>query len=202
MGIFWEIALQTIEILTLVVGMLGMAMSLLLLFAPKAAQNLSGIANRSVDVEKKLRFLDKDIRTEEWVYRHAVLVGGVLAAASLFALVFFFFKVDVAEFNRIFFGETPFAPGEVLFQAFVWVGKLACLLGLALGAGLMAAPAGMRRMERSLNAWIDTRSWIEKLDRSGPKLDTLFFRYPIFFGIFGGVISCLLIVLSIINLLK
>jgi hypothetical protein len=202
MGIFWEIGLQAIEILTLVVGLLGMAMSLLLLFAPAAAQNLSGIANRSVDVEKKLRFLDKDIRTDDWIYGHPVIVGGGLAAASLFALAFFFFKVDIAEFNRIFFGATPFAPGEILFQAFVWVGKLACLLGLALGVGLMAAPAKMRRMERSLNAWIDTRSWVEKLDRSGPKLDTVFFRYPIFFGIFGGAVSCLLIVLSILNLLK
>jgi hypothetical protein len=202
MGIFWEIGLQAIEILTLVVGLLGMAMSLLLLFAPAAVQNLSGIANRSVDVEKKLRFLDKDIRTDDWIYGHPVIVGGGLAAASLFALAFFFFKVDIAEFNRIFFGATPFAPGEILFQAFVWVGKLACLLGLALGVGLMAAPAKMRRMERSLNAWIDTRSWVEKLDRSGPKLDTVFFRYPIFFGIFGGAVSCLLIVLSILNLLK
>ena len=201
MGIFWEIILQTIEILTLVVGMLGMAMSLLLLFAPKAAQSLSGIANRSVDVEKKLKFLDKDIRTEEWIYSHPTVVGCGLSLASLFALVFFFFQVDVAEFSRIFFGATPFAPGEILFQAFVWIGKLACLIGLALGVGLMAAPAKIRRMERSLNSWIDTRSWVEKLDRSGPKLDTVLFRYPIFFGIFGGAVSCLLIVLSILNLL-
>ena len=82
MGIFWEIILQTIEILTLVVGMLGMAMSLLLLFAPKAAQSLSGIANRSVDVEKKLKFLDKDIRTEEWIYSHPTVVGCGLSLAS------------------------------------------------------------------------------------------------------------------------
>ncbi|MFO7708326.1 MAG: hypothetical protein R6V84_09145 [Desulfobacterales bacterium] len=202
MGVFWEIGLQAIEILTLVVGMLGMAMSLLLLFAPAAARNLSGIANRSVDVEKKLRFLDKDIRTEDWIYAHPVVVGGALAAASLFALVFFFFKVDIAEFNRVFFGAAPSAAGEILFQVFVWIGKLACLIGLGLGVGLMAAPAKMRRMERSLNAWIDTRSWVEKLDRSGPKLDTVFFRYPIFFGIFGGAVSCLLIVLSILNLLR
>lgn len=202
MSIFWEIGLQAIEVLTLVVGLLGMAMSLLLLFAPAAAQNLSGLANRSVDVEKRLKFLDKDIHTNDWIYGHPVIVGGGLAAASLFALVFFFLKVDIAEFNRIFFGETPSVTLEIVFQTFVWVGKLACLIGLALGVGLMAAPAKIRRMERSLNSWIDTRSWIEKLDRSGPELDTVFFRYPVFFGIFGGAVSCLLIVLSILNLLR
>ncbi|MCU0560582.1 MAG: hypothetical protein MUD16_10385 [Desulfobacterales bacterium] len=202
MSIFWEIGLQAIEILTLVVGLLGMAMSLLLLFAPRAAQTLSGLANRSVDVEKRLRFLDKDIRTNDWIHGHPVLVGGGLAAASLFALVFFFFKVDIAEFNRIFFDGTPSAAVEIVFQTSVWVGKLACLIGLGLGAGLMAAPAKMRRMERSLNSWIDTRSWVEKLDSPGPKLDTVFFRYPIFFGIFGGALSCLLIVLSVLNLLS
>ncbi len=202
MRIVWEIGLQAIEILTLVVGMLGMAMSVLLLFTPAAAHHISGIVNRGVDVEKKLKFLDKDLRTEEWIYSHAGIAGGGLALASLFALVFFFFKVNVTELSRILFGEPDFAGGEILLLALLWIGKLACILGALLGVVLAVAPATLRRLERGLNTWIDTRSWIETLDRPAHQLDTVLFRYPVFFGILGGAISCLLIVLSILNLLN
>ena len=82
MNILWEIGLQAIEIMTLVIGMLGMAMSLLLLLAPSTARNLSTFLNRSMDVDKKLLFLDKSIRTDELIYGHPVIVGGGLDAAE------------------------------------------------------------------------------------------------------------------------
>ena len=152
MNILWEIGLQAVEIMTLVVGMLGMAMSLLFLFAPSTARNLSTIFNRSVDVDKKLLFLDKSIRTDELIYGHPVIVGGGLVAASLFALIFFFFKVDIAEFTRIFFGPNHNSSvGEIIFQTVAWVGKVACFLGLAFGLCLLVSPATMRRIERKLN---------------------------------------------------
>jgi hypothetical protein len=203
MNIFSEIGLQAVEIMTLVVGMLGMAMSLLLLFAPSIARNLSTILNRSMDVDRKLLFLDKSIRTDELIYAHPVIVGGGLAAASLFALIFFFFKVDVADFTRIFFGPNHNSSvGAILFQTVAWIGKVACFLGLAFGLCLLVSPATVRRIERKLNTWIETRSFVERLDRSSHDIDAVFFRYPIFFGLLGGAISCLLIVLSILNQLR
>jgi hypothetical protein len=183
--------------------MLGMAMSLLLLFAPSTARNLSTILNRSTDVDKKLLFLDKSISTDELIYGHPVIVGGSLVAASLFALIFFFFKVDIADFTRIFFGShNTSGVGEILFQTVAWIGKVACFLGLAFGLCLLVSPATMRRIERKLNAWTETRSFVEKLDRSSHDIDAVFFRYPTFFGLVGGAFSCLLIVLSILNLLR
>jgi hypothetical protein len=203
MNIFWEIGLRAVEIMTLVVGMLGMAMSLLLLFAPSTAKNLSTILNRSMDVDKKLLFLDKSISTDEMIYGHPVIVGGGLVAASLFALIFFFFKVDVADVTRIFFGPNDHSSvWEIVFQTVAWIGKLACFLGLVFGLCLLVSPATMRRIERKMNTWTETRSFVERLERSSHDIDAIFFRYPIFFGLFGGSISCLLIVLSILNLLR
>ena len=203
MNILWEIGLQAVEIMTLVVGMLGMAMSLLLLFAPSIARNLSTILNRSMDVDKQLLFLDKSIRTDELIYGHPVIVGGGLVVASLFALIFFFFKIDVAEFARIFFGPNNHSGvGEILFQAVAWIGKLACFLGLVFGLCLMVSPATLRRIERNLNTYMETRSFVERLERSSHDIDAFFFRYPIFFGFLGAAISCLLIVLSVLNLLR
>ena len=51
MEIFWEIFLQAVEIFTLVVGILGVTLSLLLLFAPRFFKSLSEKLNRFVDVD-------------------------------------------------------------------------------------------------------------------------------------------------------
>ena len=198
-----EIGFKAIEIMTLVFGILGMSLSLLLLFAPDMARNLSRLLGRSIDLDKGLAFLDKEIQTDDLIYSHRFLVGGFLVAGSVFALLFFFFKVDVSSFAKIFFGShNRAAYGEMAFQAIAWIGKLSCMLGLVFGCCLMAAPEKMRAIERWMNSWVDTRAFIEKLEHTGLTLDTAFFRYPFFFGLLVGSISLVLIVLSIINLLR
>lgn len=203
MDLLREIGLRAIEIMTLVFGMLGMTLSLLLLFAPRVAQTLSNILNRSVDVDKKLRVLDKNIQTDKLIYGHPLLVGGCLSAGSLFALFFFFYNFDASVFARLFFGSHyNTVSGEIIFQTVGWVGKLACLLGLLGGAGLILAPRHVRALDQKMNAQYETFSWVEKLQRSTHSLDTVLFRYPILSGLLGGSISSVLIVLSILNLLR
>jgi hypothetical protein len=203
MNLLWEIGLQTIEVLTLVFGILGMTLSLMLLFAPRVARNVSNVFNRSLDVDQRLGFLDKDISTENLVYGHPKLVGTLLLAGSGFAFLFFVFKFDVPNFAMIFFGSrNPTVFGEIIFQTVAWVGRLGCLFGVLAGIGLILAPQKMQAIEKRMNRWIETRLLIEKVNRPIKGLDTIFFRYPIFFGLFGGSVSCLLIVLSILNLLR
>jgi len=202
MTLLWEIGLQTIEILTLVFGILGMTLSLMLLFAPRATQNVSKLFNRSLDIDRKLGFLDRNIPTENIVYGHSIAVGALLVAGSGFAFLFFLFKFDASLFTLIFFGTRhPSVIGEVLFQTIGWIGRAACLLGLAAGISLILAPRKLRAFERRMNRWIETRMLFDKVNRPVSSLDTVFFRYPIFFGLLGGSISCVLIVLSILNLL-
>ncbi len=203
MNLLWEIGLQTIEILTLVFGILGMTLSLMLLFAPRAARHVSNVFNRTLDVDQKLGFLDRDISTENLVYGHPLLIGALLLIGSGFAFLFFTLKFDVLHLTAIFFGaphETVF--GEIIFQTMAWIGRLGCLFGMAAGLILILAPRRLRAVEQRMNRWIETRRWIDKVNRPVKSLDTLFFRYPVFFGLLGGSISCLLIVLSILNLLR
>jgi hypothetical protein len=202
MNLLWEICLQTIEILTLVFGILGMTLSLMLLFAPRTTRSLSNIFNRSMDIDRKLGFLDKAIATENLVYAYPRPLGMLLLAGSAFAFLFFQFKFDASHFALIFFGLAHQSVlGEILFQTIAWVGRVVCLSGVAAGLLLILAPRKLRAVEERMNRWIETRAWIEKVNRPVKSLDTVFFRFPIFFGLLGGSISCLLIVLSILNLL-
>ena len=203
MEIFWDIVIHTVEILTLLFGVLGMAFSLLLLFSPRMTKSLSSYFNRNISVESKINFLDMDIPTEAFIYSHHVVFGVCLVAGSIFALIFFFFDIDISNFAKVFLGSRKyFMTLEIVFIFFAWVAKIACIFGLVFGLFLLFAPAKMQAIEGKLNNWFETQAIFEKLDRSGPELDVLFFRYPFFFGMAGAVVSFLIITLATVNLLS
>ena len=203
MTILWEIGRQTIEILTLIIGMLGLTFSLLLLFSPALVINLSRVFNRSVNLDRRLSFLDKGIRTDGLFYGHPKTAGVCLVAGSAFALAFFLFRLDLPQFTQVLFGAQGRSLAvEILFESLVWFGKIACLLGLAAGLLLLLAPEWLRRIENRMSTWVETRPLLDRLERPRHQVDDFFLRHPRFFGLLGGSVSCLLIVLSILNLLR
>jgi hypothetical protein len=203
MNIVWEIALRAVEVLNLVSGILGMTLSLLLLFAPGLARNVSALFNRQVDTDRRLSFLDRTFASEGLIYGHPFLIGGCLSAGAAFALVFLFCTFDARQFAQVFFGPGVHPlTGEIVFQVVAWVGRIGCALGLLAGVCLMTVPHRVREIDRKLNVRYETGVWVERLQRSTHSLDSVFFRYPIPFGLLGGSISCLLIVLSVLNLLR
>lgn len=203
MEIFWEISVQATEILTLVFGILGMSLSLMLIFSPRLAKNISNILNRSVDVDKSIDYLDKSIEITAYFYKYNVVAGVVLIAGSVFSLFFFFFSLDITKFAGIFFGSRQhLLTSEIIIISIVWIGKIGCLAALLFGILLTFAPDTMKRMENKLNSWFETKPMIKKLDNSSHDLDAFFFRHTTPVGLTGAVVSFFLIALSIINLLK
>ena len=203
METFWDIALRTVELLTLLFGVLGMAFSLLLLASPRLTKSLGNFFNRSVSVGPSSSILDKDLPTEAFIYSHHVIFGLCLIAGSVFALIFFFFDIDMSNFAKVFLGSQKyFKTLEIIFLFFAWTARIACICGLIIGIVLLVAPQKMQAVEKKLNTWFETRTFFEKLDQSGPELDVLFFRYPFFFGMAGALISFLIITLSVVNLLS
>jgi hypothetical protein len=203
MEIFWEIGLQTTEILTLIFGIMGMTLSLMMLFAPHLARNLSNVLNRSINVDKSLEFLEKDIEISEFLYKHHITMGILLVAGSAFSLFFFFFSLDVSKFAGIFFGSRANAfSAELIVSTITWIGKVGCLAGLLCGLLIIFVPEAMKRIESKLNSWFETKTMIDKFDKSSHDVDSFFFRHPVAVGLTGAVISFFLVSLSIINLLE
>ncbi|MDX1708691.1 MAG: hypothetical protein R3274_08840, partial [Desulfobacterales bacterium] len=175
MEIFWDIAFHTVEILTLLFGILGMAFSLLLLFSPRLTKSLGNFFNRNISLDPKINVLDKDIPTEAFIYSHNVIIGICLVAGSIFALIFFTFNIDISNFAKVFLGSRKyFMTLEIVFIFFAWVARLACVFGLICGLILLFAPAKMQAIEGKVNTWFETQAIFEKLDRNGLDLDVLF----------------------------
>jgi hypothetical protein len=203
MNIIQQIGLQAVEILTLVFGILGMTFSLLLMYSPNLTQSISSVFNRYVDIDHKVKYLDKDIQVDSFFYSHNMLFGTCIVAGSIFSLIFFFFKLDVSNFANIFFvSNRHLSTNEMIFSAVSWIGKVACFFGILVGTMLLFAPNKMRQIETKLNSWFETRHVFDKLDDSNRDLDTILFQRPMFFGAVGLIVSLFIIVLSILNLLS
>ena len=203
MEIFWEIGIESIEILTLIFGILGMTLSLVLLFSPRLAQSLSNTLNRSINVDKGIEFLDKEIEISEFFYSHHIVMGILIVSGSAFSLFFFFFSLDLSKFAGIFFGSrASLFTAEIIVSTVTWIGKIGCLTGLVFGLMMVFKPDLLKRIENKLDALFETKSIIEKLDKSSRAMDTFFFRHTFAVGLTGAVISFFLISLSIINLLE
>jgi len=202
MQIIQEIGLQTVEILTLIFGVLGMTLSVMLLFSTKLTNSLSNILNRKINLDEKINFLDKDIQIERYLHNHRFLIGLLLIGGAAFSLFFFFFSLDVEKFTRVFLGsqKNTFVP-EIIIDSIIWVGKIACSIALVFGLLFVFAPGKMRQVESKLNSWFETKSLIEKLNTSSHDLDSFIFRHPIMVGLTGAALSFFLLSLSIINLL-
>ena len=203
MDIFWDIGLHTVEILTLLFGVLGMAFSLLLLISPRLTKSAGNFFNRNINVEPKINILDKDIKTETLIYGHHVVFGLCMVAGSVFAFIFFFFNLDISTFANVFIVSGKyFVIFEIIFHAFAWIAKIACILGIVFGGFLLFAPDKMRNLDQKVNIWFETRGIFAKLDQTGPELDVFLFRHPFFFGLTGALVSFLIITLSVVNLLS
>ena len=202
MEIVQDIGLQVVEILTLIFGILGMTFSVMLLLSPSMTQNLSKVLNRSVNIDQRIEFLDKEIEITNYVYNHNIVSGLVLIAGSSFSLIFFFFSLDVDKFIGVFLGSQDYLfLAEITIPAVIWIGKIACMAGLAAGLLLILAPRSLKLLETKLNYWFETKAILKKLDHSSHELDSFFFRHPIMMGLTGVVISFFILSLSIINLL-
>lgn len=201
---FGDIFLQAIEVVSLVIGVVGVILSLMLLLAPHMLKKTATILNRSVDIESKItKVIDRDIPIDNLIYRHNILSGVGLIVASAFVLVFLFYRLDVSGFLKVFFADGTFnTTDEILFSTMALVAKIAGIIGIMIGSILLFSPDQMRQIEKRLDTWFATKPLWDKLDRPFDNVDALVFRRPTIFGILGLVTSAFLTFLSIKNLLE
>jgi len=192
-GVIWEICLQAILILTIVIGISGISISLLLLFSPNLCRRMSKFCNRQVNIFHKLTYLNKNISIESLLYSHNTLFGIALILGATFSLIFFFFQLKTPHISYII--------NELIINSLVLLGKIASLTGIALGFFLLVAPNKIRNIENIMNIEVDTQSVVDRLDESHNDIDPIFFQHSFLLGSIGLIVSIILTILSITNLM-
>ncbi len=204
MEIFWEMGLQAVEIFTLVVGLLGIILSLVLVFDSQKIQQLSQRFNQYIDIDGRFRkMIDRNIDTEGLFYKHNILTGVCLIVGSAFILVFLFYRLDVQSILNALFGRGNFNTiTDIVISSMAMVGKVAGIVGILLGSILLFDPDQLKSIEKRLNIWFATEPMIEKLEQAHPDVDAFVYQKPVLCGIVGLTTSILLTYLALGNILK
>lgn len=190
MDIILNIVFKSLEILTLICGLLGLVLSLLLMAFPEKIKYLSDRFNRNFDVDAKLNFLDINVQTGHLFYRHHILAGIILIAGSSVLLAFLYSNFDPQRFVRIFVSGYKLLPiSEIVLQAAMLIGKLAGLAGLVVGFILVFAVDKLESVDAKIAAPVVTKPFFDKLNTFHPGIDKIFLKYPVFFGMIGLIAS-------------
>lgn len=204
MDVIWEMGLQIVEIFTLVAGLVGIILSLVLLFDAKKIQQLGRQFNRYVNIDKPFRsMIDRSISSDGLFYRHNILSGICLIVGSAFILVFLFYRLDVQSMLVALFGvEELNTVTDMVISAMAIVGKLVGIVGILLGSILLFQPMQLKSIEKRLNIWLATDPVVDKLEQPHPDVDAFVYQKPVLCGIVGLTTSILLTYLALGNILK
>jgi hypothetical protein len=201
MEILKAIVWESVEIITIIFGLLGMAVSFLLLFSHEMTRKICDTFNQNISAGNLVFLLNQTIRTDRFIYNHHVLSGIAIAAGSVSLLFFLLFRLEMPDFVLIYGASGGLSVlSEILFRSLTLFGLVVSAFGLLIGVVLMISVDAMARLDRPLNRWIPTQHWLDRLDAGHYGVDSIFFRYPTFFGGLGLAASVLLILLSVLNL--
>ena len=202
MDFLWDIILKASTILTPIFGIAGALFSLLLIISPAKAQSLSRASDRHVDIDDRITYIDKDLAVGGLSYTHNLGIGICLITGSFVFLLFSTFELDLALLSATLFGTTehPLITDLILPTA-SWVIRIGCIFGILLGTCLIFAPDMLKRIEKKMNAWVETQVTISQLDKPSTDIDVYFFRHPVLFGVLFLFLSTVSIALSFFHLI-
>lgn len=197
-----HITLPYVESLTLLFGVLGFLVSLVLLTSLDLMKIISNFFNKQVDVDRKFKFLNTYVRADFLFSRYPLYSGIVLSAASLFVLYFLCFRLDLLVLiHKMRVPEKLQMFVTCLLHSMTLFTKLTAGVGLLSGVLLIFCPSFFKKIESKVDYWIMTEPLEEKLNEIHKDTDTICFLHSLLIGILGVISSMFLIILSISNLL-
>lgn len=193
MDVYVAILLESTAILTVISGLAGFVLSLLLLLSPQSVHRISAGLNRQVDMDMALARLNFPLRIDPLIYRYPFVFGVFFSAGSLFCLLFLQFGIKISFLASIF--------SAIIVDFLLLLGKVAGVLGLVVGLMLIVAPRKLFLVQNAVDFWVDTDKVLKRLDNTAIDIDAVCLRHPVIFGVIGTLASIILLVLAVVNLL-
>ena len=199
----YQILLHSIEILTLLCGILGIVLSFFLICSLDITKTVSNFCNQTVILEEKLKPLDRTFTIESVFYKHHFIFGILFIICSYLFLFFLFCRLNIQKFvHCLTSNNSHLLLLEVFFNSMALFCKITGFLGILTGLLLLIAPNLMKKLESKISYWFFTQTFEEKLNEMHKDTDTICFIHPILIGSVGLITSSFLTILSIFNLLR
>lgn len=163
---------RTLAIFLLIGALMGIAVSLLLIFKPHLIERVNRVANRWVSMRHISRWMDRSIRIERWCYRHHRPLGLFLTLGGAYILVYFGWRFDkpIALHSFSSFVSNKLLL-DTLLQALVLFELIGGVFALLVGLVIWLRPSLLRGMEKESNQWLSFRRATKVLDVQHDQVD-------------------------------
>jgi len=169
---------RTLAIFLLMGALMGIAVSLLLIFKPHLIARVNRVANRWVSMRHISRWMDRSIRIERWCYRHHRPLGLLLTLGGAYILVYFGLRFDKTTAVQ---SLSSLVPNQLLLdsllQALVLLELIGGVFALLIGLVVWLRPSLLRGIEKESNQWLSLRPATEVLDVQHDQLDLFVERH-------------------------
>ncbi|MDO8294744.1 MAG: hypothetical protein Q7T29_18040 [Gallionella sp.] len=155
---------RALAIFLLIGALMGVAVSLLLIFKPHLMAHTSRIANRWISTRRMDQLLDRSISIEQWFYQHHRLLGILITFGACYILVYFGLLFDKPATLQSLSGYAPNWLRDILLDALVLASLIGAVVALFVGLFLWLRPSQLRGIEESANQWISSDRAVRMLE--------------------------------------
>ena len=155
---------QALAIFLIVGALMGVAVSLLLIFKPHLMARVNRVANRWISMRHADRWLDHSISIEQWFYQYHRPLGILVILGAGYILVYFGLLFDKAIALQRLAGHMPVRLLDGLLDALVLASLTGAAVALFVGLFLWLRPSLLRGIEETANQWVSSRRATKVLD--------------------------------------
>jgi len=155
---------RALAIFLLIGAIMGVAVSLLLIFKPHLLARTSQMANRWVSTRRMDQMLNRSIGIEQWFYQHHRLLGILITFGACYILVHFGLLFDKPATLQSLSGYAPSWLLDILLDALVLASLIGAVVALFVGLFLWLRPSLLRGIDESANQWISTDRAVRVLE--------------------------------------
>lgn len=171
--ILWE----SFAIFSSVGALMGVAVSLLLIFNPRLMARVNRAANCWISTRRMVHFLDRSVRIERWFYRHHRLSGILVMLGAGYIIAYFGLLFDKAAALQRLSAYAPARLMDILLDTLSLSLLLAAAVALVVGCVTCLRPSLLRGIEEFSNQWISLRRTTRALDIPRSLVDSYVARH-------------------------
>jgi len=204
MKIFFDILVESSQYFTVIAGVIGIALFVIMLFSLNFLKTLGVFFNRYYSVKKIEKAVNKRKDIEHIFYKRSKILGAIITGASVYVLIFLLFNLDIEKVLKLMNIKQTLYP---FFLALFQTAKLFTILSISFAAVfgilLIVSSDSAEKVSSFFNNWYSTEELEEKLDETILKdTDTICFLHNRIIGGLGLLASMLLFFMSLSNWLS
>jgi hypothetical protein len=166
-----------LAIFLLLGALLGVLLSLLLIFKPQLVERLNRVANRWISTRHINRWLERSVSIEHWFYKHHRAAGAAVVLGASYVFIYFGILFNKAYTLNRLKGMFPAQLLDGLLDALVLGSLVGATVAFIAGLFLWLRPSMLRGMEEEANLWVSTRRATKIFDVPRDQVDRFVARH-------------------------